>query len=181
MLQPSAFVYLRHGETDWNTRGLTQGRTDIPLNQRGLDQAAAAAGLLQRHGIVRIVSSPLGRARQTAAVVSAALGLAVTYDDDLCEANFGDQEGHPMGNWYDDWVDGRYTPAGGEAFADLRHRVAAGVNRATAAPGLALIVAHGAMFRAVRAEMGLSAHVRAENGVAVLCTPGQPWTLSGLT
>ena len=174
------FVFLRHGETDWNLQGLTQGRTDIPLNQTGLDQAQAAAHLLAGQGITRIVSSTLGRARQTAAIVGAALGLAVQHDADLCEANFGDQEGRTMGAWYDDWVVAGYTPAGGETFAALQLRVVAGINSATEQPGLVLIVAHGAMFRALRAAMGLSAHVRTENGVPLRCTPGNPWTLTAL-
>jgi broad specificity phosphatase PhoE len=60
----------------------------------------------------------------------------------------------------------------------LQARVVAAVNRAVSPPGLTLIVAHGAMFRAARAAMGLSALVRTDNGVVLRCTPGQPWTLS---
>jgi probable phosphoglycerate mutase len=178
MLNPTAFWFLRHGETDWNAQGLSQGRTDVPLNATGIAQAHRAAGLLQRRGIGRVVSSTLARAMDTARVAAAALDLPFDTDPDLQEACFGAEEGRAMGAWYDDWVAGTYLPAGAEKFADLRTRVRTVVNRITAAPGLALIVAHGSLFRAARAEMGLSAHFRTPNGVPLLCQPGTPsWTL----
>ncbi len=176
-LTPAAFIFLRHGETDWNARGLSQGRTDVPLNATGLAQAEAAARSLAGQGIARVVASSLGRAQQTAHIVADALGLGVTTDAALQEASFGNQEGLPMGGWYDDWVAHGITPAGGESFADLQARVVPAVNRALAGQGLVLIVAHGAMFRAVRAAMGLSALIRTENGVALHCIPGSPWQL----
>ena len=171
------FIFLRHGETDWNAAGRSQGRTDIPLNARGVAQAHEAAALLADRGLRRIVASPLGRAQATARIVGDALGLAVGTETDLQEASFGDQEGHPIGPWYDDWVQGSYTPAGGESFAVLQQRVAQALDRALAGPSVTLIVAHGAMFRAVRAVMGLSALVRTENGVPLRCVPGAPWRL----
>ena len=53
-----AFWYLRHGETDWNARGLSQGNVDIPLNPVGVAQAEQAAGLLRGCGLRAVVSSP---------------------------------------------------------------------------------------------------------------------------
>jgi len=174
------FWFLRHGETDWNAQGLTQGRTDVPLNANGRAQAQASAGRLAGRGIVSIVASPLGRAQETARIVGAALGLTVETETDLRETAFGAQEGLKMGPWYDDWVAGTYTPAGGETFAALRARVVPAVNRALTRPGPVLIVAHGGMFRAVRTAMGLSGLVRTENGVPLWCVPGAPWMLEGV-
>ena len=177
-LNPIPFWFLRHGETDWNARGLSQGRTDVPLNARGIAQAHQAAALLANRGIARIVASTLGRAIETARIVANGLDLPFTTDPDLCEAGFGAQEGQPMGSWYDDWVTDTYTPPAGEDFATLRQRVRTAINRATAEPGLTLVVAHGALFRAARAEMGLSPLVRTENGVSFYCKPGVPgWEL----
>ncbi len=65
-LPARAFWFLRHGETDWNAQGLSQGSIDIPLNATGIAQAAAAAQTLRDRGIASIVSSPLSRARDTA-------------------------------------------------------------------------------------------------------------------
>ena len=178
MLTSREFIFLRHGETDWNAQGLSQGRTNVPLNPAGVAQAEAAARVLAHRGVRRIVSSTLGRARQTAEIVGAALALPVATDAGLQEAGFGAQEGRPIGPWYDDWVAGTSTPQDGESFAELQGRVVPAVNRALAGPGLVLIVAHGAMFRALRAAMGLSALVRTENGVPLRCRPGAPWELS---
>jgi len=174
------FWFLRHGETDWNAKRLSQGRVDIPLNATGIAQASASASKLAGQGIVSIVASPMGRAQETARIVAAALGLDVATEPDLQETSFGEQEGQPMGPWYDDWVAGTYTPAGGETFAALQARVVPAVNRALARPAPVLIVAHGGMFRAVRAAMGLSALVRTENGAPLYCVPGEPWELRGI-
>ena len=177
-----AFWYLRHGETDWNARGLSQGNVDIPLNPVGVAQAERAAGSLREQGLRAIVSSPLSRARVTAEIVAAPLGLPIAFDDALREVSFGVQEGCPMGDWYDDWVAGRFTPEGAETFAALRARATAAIGRALARPDPVLVVAHGALFRAVRAEMGLVPNIRTPNAVPFLCqpgpAPGDPWTLT---
>jgi probable phosphoglycerate mutase len=180
-ITPIAFWFLRHGETDWNVNGLSQGQVEVPLSESGRAQAAHAGRTLAGRGIRSIAASPLGRARETADIVGALLGLSYAIDADLQETCFGEQEGKPMGPWYDEWVEDRYTPPGAETFADLRARVVPAVNRALALPGPVLIIAHGAMFRAVRAEMGLSPRIRTDNGVPVLCTPGTPWTLETFT
>ena len=57
-------------------------------------------------------------------------------------------------------------------------RALAAVNRSLERPGLVLIVAHGALFRALRAEMGLEPNVRTRNAWPMLCEPGTPWTLT---
>jgi probable phosphoglycerate mutase len=171
MLHPTTFWFLRHGETDWNAQGLSQGRTDIPLNHVGEAQAARAARTIQPIGIASITASPLVRARRTAEVTAELLGLPVTLDPDLAEVNFGAQEGLPMGDWYDDWIAGTYTPEGGETFAELRDRAVRGVNRALARPGPVLMVAHGALFRALRQAAGLEANVRTPNALPLLMEP----------
>jgi probable phosphoglycerate mutase len=165
------FLYLRHGETDWNAAGLSQGNVDIRLNPTGVAQAAAAADLLRGRGIHAIVSSPLSRARDTAQMVAAALDLPVTTDADLREVAFGVQEGQPMADWFADWVAEKFTPEGGEPFTALRARAVAAVNRATARDGLVLIVGHGAFFRAVRAAAGLVANVRTHNAAPMRMDP----------
>jgi broad specificity phosphatase PhoE len=165
------FWFLRHGETDWNARNLSQGSTDVPLNVRGVEQAHAAAMALRGRGIRSIVASPLSRARDTAAIVAGALGLAVEIEPDLREVAFGAQEGQAMGGWYDDWLAGRFTPPGAETFATLRVRAAAAANRALGRTPPVLIVAHGALFRGLRAEMGLSTLVRTPNALPLSCTP----------
>jgi probable phosphoglycerate mutase len=173
-LAPVAFWFLRHGETDWNARGLSQGSTDIPLNAVGVAQARRAALTLLGRGVAAIVSSPLGRARHTAEIVGEALRLPVAIEEDLREVRFGVQEGQPMGDWYDDWIAGAYTPEGAETFAELRARAAAAVNRAIARPGPVLVVAHGALFRALRQVMGMQPNVRTPNALPLWIEPPPP-------
>ncbi len=182
MLMPRAFWFLRHGETDWNARGLSQGNVDIPLNPVGRAQAVAAAGLLRHRGIRTIVASPLSRAHDTAREAAKAIGRDVLLDPDLKEVAFGVQEGQPMAQWFDDWVEGGFTPEGAEPFAALRARATAAVNRALALEAPVLVVAHGALFRALRADMALPPNVRTPNAVPLFCEPGRnpaaPWTLT---
>lgn len=179
MLTRKQFWFMRHGETDWNRDSLIQGSTDVPLNENGWAQARDAAGLLQGRGIARISCSPLQRARNTAQVIADALQVPLSVSPELREAGFGVQEGQVMGDWFTHWSAGEISPEGGESFADLRVRAEAAVNAVVAGDGLALIIAHGGFFRAVRASMGMSAAVRTANGVPVLCTPGADgWTLT---
>lgn len=177
-LERRTFWFLRHGETDWNAQGLSQGNVDIPLNPIGVAQAARAAEMLRDRGIRSIASSPLSRARDTAEAVAGALGLPVRLDDGLREVAFGVQEGQPMAEWFDDWVDGLMVPEGAETFDALRARAVAAVNRALAMDAPVLVVGHGALFRALRAEMGLPPNVRTPNAMPFLCEPGDPWTLT---
>ena len=181
MLTRTPFWFLRHGETDWNTRNLSQGNVEVPLNATGIAQAHAAAELLRGRGINSLVSSPMSRARDTADIVAAALQLPVEVEPELHEVSFGVQEGQPMAAWFDDWISGTVTPEGAETFVALRERASAAVNRALTRPSPVLVVAHGAVFRALRAEMGLPPNVRMANAQPTLCTPGEgpgePWRL----
>jgi len=176
-LLPRAFWFLRHGETDWNAKNLSQGNVDIPLNANGRAQAVAAAAMLRHSGIATIVASPLSRAHDTALAVAAETGLPVSLDEGLREVSFGVQEGQPMSQWFSDWVEGKFTPENAETFAALRARAVAAINRALALPAPVLVVAHGALFRAVRAEMGLEPNVRTANAMPFFCRPGTPWDL----
>ena len=194
-LLPRPYWYLRHGQTDWNRAGLSQGRTDVPLNETGIEQAAEAAALIAQAldaagegGIVRIVSSPLERALRTATIVRDALvarglpALPLSIEPDLAEVSFGEQEGQPISDWYDHWIAGDYTPPQAESFAVLRARAVGAINRATASTGRPLVVAHGALFRALRAAMDLPANVRLANAVPLSAAPRQSggWALEEL-
>jgi uncharacterized phosphatase len=87
-------VLVRHGQTDWNLERRIQGSSDIPLNETGRRQAREAAKLLAREHWDAIVSSPLARARETAEIISAELGLGeVDLVDALQERHYGGAEG----------------------------------------------------------------------------------------
>jgi probable phosphoglycerate mutase len=170
-LTAAAFWFLRHGETDWNAQGISQGNVDIPLNAVGLAQARSAAVLLRNRGIAMIVASSLSRARVTAEIVGETLALPIRIDDGLREVSFGVQEGQKMTDWFAGWVEGSFTPEGAETFAALRTRAVAAANRALALPPVVLVVAHGAMFRSLRSAMGLEVNVRTQNAMPLFCEP----------
>ena len=86
-------LLLRHGETDRNAEGRSQGRDDPPLNERGRRQAAAAARELAPLGPAAVYSSDASRARDTAAAVAAACGLEVRVDPRLAELDHGELDG----------------------------------------------------------------------------------------
>lgn len=90
-------LLIRHGETESNAGRLALGQADVPLNDRGVAQAAALAARLSGESpyghIDAIYSSPLQRAQATAAPLSAALGLAVETLAGLIEMDIGELEG----------------------------------------------------------------------------------------
>jgi broad specificity phosphatase PhoE len=86
-------VLLRHGQTEWNSVGRAQGHADISLDATGHAQAAAAAPYLAAMKPVRVWSSDLERARETAAYVASAAGLEVETDARLREYDVGVRSG----------------------------------------------------------------------------------------
>ncbi len=90
----------RHGQTDWNIDLRLQGTADIPMNQFGIEQVQKAASEIARQEWDLIISSPLGRAKQSAAIIAAQLGVdEVTETPLLLERAFGIGEGM----LYDEW------------------------------------------------------------------------------
>jgi len=139
---------IRHGQTDWNQAALMQGRTDIPLNATGRSQARSVVRELAESDWDVIVSSPLGRARETAAIIADGLGLELgaAYEG-LTEQNFGDAEGMPVAEVHTRWPD-RVFP-GAEPDGEVGVRGLASLEQIAAEhPGRnVLAVAHGTLIR----------------------------------
>lgn len=130
---------IRHGQTDSNAAGRSQGHADIPLNSTGRAQALAIAAALKGEGIAAIYSSPLQRALQTAAPLAATLGLEIATDRDLIEMDQGDLEGltgaemtqkHPdfIKAWLSDDPGAMAIP-GGESLSQVQARVRRAIDR----------------------------------------------------
>ena len=88
--------FIRHGQTDWNLQKKIQGVTDIPLNQKGVEDARSAAESVARVKWNRIISSPLIRARQTAEILNQGIRLDIKTDERLKEFDLGVLEGQPL-------------------------------------------------------------------------------------
>jgi broad specificity phosphatase PhoE len=88
----TTLLLVRHGETDWNRDGRWQGGSDTSLNDLGRGQAQALAQELDGD-IGLVYSSDLSRARETAEIIAASLGLEIRFDPRLRERGFGSWEG----------------------------------------------------------------------------------------
>jgi probable phosphoglycerate mutase len=150
--EPTATLLLRHGQTPMSVEKRYAGRSDIPLTDVGLQQAAAAAKRLASAGIDVIVASPLLRARQTAGEVAATTGAPVVTDDGFRETDFGAWEGLTFAEVRERWpaevsawlADPAVPPPDGESFAEVSERVAGALQRVLAdrAGQTVLIVSH---------------------------------------
>ena len=173
-----AFYFLRHGETEWNKTGRTQGQLDAQLNETGRAQAARAAEALADEPIVRIIASPLSRALHTAQAVAAKHGIEVETDDELMECHLGEHQGGPHGPFLPAFFRGEYDPPGGETFIQFRDRVWAAMQRAVARGPNTLIVAHGGLWIAARQFVTMTPDLdRSPNALPLHVTPaGDHWT-----
>lgn len=143
-------VVVRHGRTAWNDRRLFQGRSDIELDDAGREQIATLAPVLRNMAEwQRLVSSPLTRARQSAAILGDALDLGhPTLSADLIERDFGQAEGQPVDDVIARWPDGNFP--GAEPWATLRERAATALEGmlAESESTPTIVVAHGVFLRA---------------------------------
>jgi probable phosphoglycerate mutase len=188
-------LYLvRHGETDFNVEGRLQGRYETSLNARGRQQAGQCAGILRdmfvrdgrRPDDCAYVSSPLRRARETMAIVRAALGLdpgGYSVDDRLMEISYGAWEGFTLAEIQardpdvlarrdrDKWD---FVPPGGESYRQVAERVGAwyaSVTRDT------VVVAHGGVARVLMANFHIlpeeeATHADIQHGVVYVFVDG---------
>lgn len=144
---------VRHGETEWARLGRHTGRTDIALTERGREQARALGRRLIGHHFDLVLTSPLSRAAETAAI--AGFAAVARPDPDLLEWDYGALEGrttaeirvdHPGWTiWRGPWPDG-------ETIDDVAARADRAVSRVRAADGDVLVFAHGHLLRVLAAR-----------------------------
>ena len=149
---PTTMLLLRHGQTPLSVEKRFSGVGDRPLTEIGLAQAGAAARRLRGCSAVAVVASPLRRAVQTADLVAAEVGVAVTVDEGLRETDFGDWEGYTFAEVQHRWPDQLsawlaspdVAPPAGESFVDTARRVRQARDRVLAAYGghTVVVVSH---------------------------------------
>ncbi len=154
-------ILVRHGETPWNVTMQYQGHANVPLNERGLEQARRAAARLRPYGATALYSSDIVRAWQTAEQIGAILGLAPTPMPELREIDVGQWEGLTPEELYrrfpDHMAEYRRDPArtvrlGGESYAQLQARALVALEQIQErhAPGdVVVAVSHGGTIRAL--------------------------------
>ncbi|WP_346972209.1 histidine phosphatase family protein [Collinsella aerofaciens] len=147
---------LRHGQTEFNVKKLVQGRCDSPLTDLGRKQAGMAAAWLKDHDVVpdKVVSSPLGRAMDTASLVATELlGLDAEVEpcEGIIERSYGTFEEGPHDALPTDvWDPGEdLVPFGGEGSRALQERMVGTLTNLMGADGIEtlLAVSHGSASR----------------------------------
>jgi broad specificity phosphatase PhoE/ribonuclease HI len=150
--EPVTMLLLRHGQTEHSVDRRFSGRADPPLTGLGLAQAEAAARRLAAWPgaqISAVVSSPLSRARVTAAAVAAGLGLDQVVDGGLVETDFGAWDGMTFAEVQQRWPaelaawlgSPEVAPPGGESFADVQVRIRRARDRVLAGyPGRTVVL-----------------------------------------
>ncbi len=171
-----AVLLARHGETEWSISGQHTGTTDIPLTERGRRHAELLGRRLAQREFALVLTSPLQRARDTAAL--AGLGDGAEVVDDLREIEYGAYEGlttpeirEDRPDW-DLWRDG--SPEG-ETIADAGLRVDRVIERVLRADGDVALFAHGHILRVLGArwaELAPEAGAHLALGTAALCDLG---------
>ncbi|MGA2318396.1 MAG: histidine phosphatase family protein [Thermodesulfobacteriota bacterium] len=134
-------LLIRHGETDWNRIRRFQGRSDLPLNQKGKDQAHALALALKDESLTAIYSSPLIRTLETARLIKVFHPSIPLFEEEgLVEMNLGEFEGMEAQRWAAEYPDflrtWQETPAsvtmpGGESLQEVQTRAIGTLERIT--------------------------------------------------
>ena len=144
----------RHGQTDWNSRNLVCGSTNLPLTEKGIEQAEALGERVKSLGIDVIIASPMIRAQQTAKAVSDATGLPIITDERLREHDYGAFEGVDRGK--DEYWAQKYQFAAkfpeGESVLQLAQRVYNVIDdvKRTYPDKTVLLVCHGGVSRMIK-------------------------------
>ena len=151
----------RHGESRDNVAPQRfSGWLDAPLTDRGREQARALAAIAAQARVAAVWTSQLARARETAEIVAAALGLEPRVDERLAESHRGRWEGRLVVDLEreepDAWAAWRRGGAefrfpGGESLAEHQARSLAALDAVRAGPMPALVVCHGGTIRVIAA------------------------------
>lgn len=151
---------VRHGETEWSASGKHTGRTDVPLNAKGIRRAAALSAELGERSFAAVLTSPLSRARETCRI--AGLGDRASVDPDLMEWDYGVYEGKTTSEIRrregSDWSIWSSAVNGGEDVRDVEARALRVIERVSAARGDVVLFSHGHFLRILAATwLGLPA------------------------
>jgi broad specificity phosphatase PhoE len=175
---PRVFL-ARHGQTAYNHEGRFQGQLPVPLDATGREQAGELAELAAGHGFEALWCSPLLRARETADIVAARIGLEPHEDPRLMETDAGDWTNRSFADVQAEAPDAfaafaggepDFAFPGGESFAQQGIRVAAALAGVEQGALPALVVCHGGVIRIAifqRVSRGVAMSERVPNGALI--------------
>jgi 2,3-bisphosphoglycerate-dependent phosphoglycerate mutase len=155
--EATRLIVIRHGETAWNVDGRLQGQLDIPLNERGREQARRTAHWLAEDAPDVVVSSDLSRARATAEAIATFNRCPLLFDEGLRERSFGSFQGFTHVEVAERWPeqsarwksrDPEFQPGDGESLNTLFERTEAALLRIAEAHAgkTVVVVAHGGVL-----------------------------------
>ena len=146
-------VLVRHGETEWSRAGKHTGRTDVPLTERGQQQARAVGDALNARRFALALTSPLARALETCRL--AGFGDTALEREDLREWDYGAYEGRTTAEIRNDrpgWSLWRDGAPDGETAAQVGDRADRVVAEARSVDGNVILFAHGHLLRVLAAR-----------------------------
>ncbi len=166
-MKTTTIYLIRHGQTDWNKKKIFRGRKDIPLNDRGQQEAEALARHLSDVKFDAVYASPLSRAFETASIVARPHGILVEQENGMIDINYGIWEGlsdtqvkkrfpELYALWHTRPQRVRFPE--GESLLMVKRRALASINRLTSeqAGGTVAIVSHRVVTKVVMcAVLGL--------------------------
>ena len=146
-------VVVRHGETEWSRAGRHTGRTEVPLTEKGREQAEAVGAALRDRDFALVLTSPLGRALETCRL--AGFGDHAQQRGELMEWDYGAYEGRTTAEIREGrpgWTLWRDGVPEGETVGQVGERVDRVLDEVRAADGDALLFAHGHVLRVLTAR-----------------------------
>jgi probable phosphoglycerate mutase len=146
-------VLVRHGETEWSRDGKHTGRTDVPLTERGREQAEALGATLEGRRFELVLTSPLQRASETCRL--AGYGEVAQPREELREWDYGAYEGRKtveIREEHPGWTLWRDGVPGGETAAQVGARVDGVIAELRSLAGDAALFAHGHVLRVLAAR-----------------------------
>lgn len=188
-------VFIRPGETQWNSIGRWQGIVNIPINAHGINQAKRLAQFVRNIGLDAIYSSDLRRARDTAIIISEYANAPVKYDERLRERDMGVWQGlttHEIRDWYrqkyQELLDDPHTyqVPNGESRAQVAERVGACFQELVVTDATTIgVISHTTAIRTILAAFvpdsePYDMHFRNMSVTTIMRDTGDAWRITQL-
>ncbi|MGR3952315.1 MAG: histidine phosphatase family protein [Chlamydia sp.] len=171
------FFFVRHAVTEWNKKQLCQGQLDIELNEAGRLEAKALGEFIKIFPFLRICTSPLKRALETAEIIQRAMpNCSLQTIDSLKERGWGELEGISSEEMYQiEELEEMDRPLllnrGIEDRNSFKSRILSALNTALSGEGTSLIVSHGRVFLSICELLHIPLIRQIPNATLLECIP----------